>query len=63
MSIQDNQKKRIKGEPLTATRTSRIAYGDTKDTVQITVVNHLMKQETENEKRINTAKKKHEFKN
>ena len=63
MVIWNNQKIRIRGEPLKAKRISSIAYGDTKDTAQITVVYHLMKQETTNRKTRNTVKTRQQLEN
>ena len=40
----NNQKIKIRGEPLKATRLTSIAFGATKDEPGITIVNHLLKE-------------------
>ena len=55
--MEQQKKVRIREEPLTDTRISSIAHGDTKDTAQITVVNHIMKQETIKKKQVHNKNK------
>ena len=56
MVFWNNQKILVRGEPMKATRVTRIAFGETKDKPGITIVNHIMESVETNTGLVNAIK-------